>query len=140
MSSRPFPFAVAIAATLAIPSLSRADTSVNPSQCFLDDSRLVAVTPYYGKPTLGRATLQTLRGAELQLLPSAGLTAEDLEARLQRLLEAREREPLPRCLNDVGHVHIESNPLGEASSVTLIARDPEQAEQVYRRARLLLDP
>ena len=127
-----------IAATLAVPSVTRADTP-HAGQCFLGEGRLVAVTPYYGKRTLGGNDLQTLRGAELRLQPTSALTAEYLEARLHRLLDAREREPLPGCLIDVGQVHIESTPLGEASSVTLIARDAKQAEQVYRRARLLLD-
>ena len=139
MSIRQFPFAIAVAIAATLPSVSRADSSASSAACFLEDSRVVAVTPYYGKPTLGGAALQTLRGAELQLLPSTGLTAEHLQARLYRLLDAREREPLPGCLSGVGRVHIESTPLGEASSVTLIAREPEHAERVYRRARRLLD-
>lgn len=138
MSTRQFAIAVAIAATLGVPSVSHADTP-NSSSCFLDDGRVVAVTPYYGKPKFGGAALQTLRGAQVQLMPTTGLTSEYLEARLQRLLDARQHEPLPGCLIDVGHVHIESTPLGEATSVTLVARDPSQAEKVYRRARLLLD-
>lgn len=137
MSTRQFSFAVAVAATLVVPSVSHAD-SPNAGQCFLDEARLVAVTPYYGKRVLGGTDLQTLRGAELRLQPTAALTTEELEARLHQLLDAREHEPLPGCLIDVGQVHIESTPLGEASSVTLIARDAKQAEQVYRRARLLL--
>lgn len=138
MSTRQLPFALAVVAAL-VPSSSRAETTADHTPCFLDDSRVVAVRPYYGKPTLGKAALQTLLGAEVELMPAMGLTADYLEARVQRLLEAREREPLPACLIDVGHVHIESTPLGEASAVTFIARDRDHAEQVYRRARLLLD-
>jgi len=138
MSTRQLSSAIIIAAAFAVPVAARADATPNAGHCFLDESRVVAVTPYYGKRTLGAVDLQPLRGAKVQLVPTTGFTAEHLEERLQELLEARQQEPLPTCLVDVGHVHIESTPLGEASSVTLIARDPSDAEQVFRRARHLV--
>lgn len=157
MSTRQlFSVAIAVSAAVAITGASRAETpakqapcivpSERPAEsmagrapCFLEDeTRVVAVRPYYGKATLERDAMQVLQGAELELLPAAGLTAEDLQARVQQALDARQREPLPVCMVGVGHIHIGSNPMGEASSVTLIAKDPKDAEQVFQRAQQLL--
>jgi hypothetical protein len=157
MSTRQFPLSVALAVTAAVaitgasraetppqqapcvvPAESHAESMAGRAPCFLEDeTRVVSVRPYHGKATLERAAL-VLQGAELELLPAPGLTADDLQARLQRVLRARQREPLPVCMVGVGHVHIGSNPMGEASSVTLIARDPKDAEQVFHRAQLLV--
>jgi hypothetical protein len=139
MSTRPILAVFTLAAALAAPSASHAEPEKNRAPCFLDGSRIAAVKPHYAKSVLGRAALRRLRGAEVQLVPAAGLSPERLEAHLLRLLQAPRREPLPACLTDVGHVHIESDPLGNASSVQLIARDPDDAEQVFRRVQRLVN-
>lgn len=138
MSTRQLASAIVIAAAFAVPIVARAETTSNTSQCFLEDSRVVSVKPYYGKLANGRADLPPLLGAKVELVPSELLTAEQLEERVQQLLDARARTTLPACLTDVGHVHIESGSLGEAASVTFIARDPSNAEQVFRRLQLLV--
>lgn len=139
MPTRQFPIAIAIVAALAAPGASRAEATPSRASCFLDDSRVLSVLPYYEEPSLGRAGLRSLRGAEVQLAPVSRVTTEYLEEVLQRLLGAPNSAPLPACLLDVGRVHIESTPLGEAASVTLIARDPKDAEQVFLRTRRILD-
>lgn len=139
MSTRQLASAIVVAAAFAVPIVARAEATDSPAQCFLDESRVVAVTPYYGKRALGSAELQPLRGAKVELMPSVRLTAEQLQKRLYELLDASQQEPLPACMADVGHVHIESTPLGEATSVTLIARDPSDAEQVFRRVQRWVD-
>ncbi|HVZ34710.1 MAG TPA: hypothetical protein VG963_19915, partial [Polyangiaceae bacterium] len=106
--------------------------------CFLEDSRVVSVKPYYGKLAHGRAELPALLGAKVELVPSERLTAEQLEERVQQLLDARAHAPLPACLAEVGQVHIESGALGEAASVTFVARDPSNAAQVFHRLQLLV--
>src|SRR3954453_19516270 len=123
-----FPVAMAVAAALAIPGASRAQTTkaqapciatedspdamAGRPACFLEQLRVVSVRPYYG--------WATMQGARLELARELGFTAEDLEARLQQVLQASRREPLPACLVDVGSVHIDANADGEASTVTLI--------------------
>jgi hypothetical protein len=139
MSTRQVLTAFTLATALAVPNASRAEPPAEGAPCFLEDSRVFSVKPLYGKSRLGKAELQSLRGAEVHLVPRIGLSSERLEADLERLLRSPQREPLPACLTDVGHVHIESDPLGSAASVQLIARDPNDAEQVFRRAQRVVN-
>jgi hypothetical protein len=129
---------LALVAALALPHVSHAESTADSAQCFIDPQSVFTVKPYYGRPTISRNSLKPLRGAEVQLVPAVGLSSELLAARLKRLLRASERGHLPGCLLDVGHVHIGSNPMGDAESVMLIARDPGDAQQVLRRAQLLV--
>lgn len=138
MSTRPLASAVFVVAAFAVPIVGRAETKSEAAQCFFEDSRVVSVKPYYGKLPNGRADLPPLLGAKVELAPSDMLTAEQLEERVQQLLDARTQAPLPACLTDVSKVHIESGALGEATFVTFIARDPSNAEQVFRRLQLLV--
>jgi hypothetical protein len=130
---------LALVAALALPCISRAESTSDSARCFLDPQSVYTVKPYYGRPKIRRNSLEPLRGAEVQLVPEVGLSSEILADRLKRLLRASERGGLPGCLLDVGHVHIGSNPMGDAESVTLIARDPGDAQQVLRRAQWLVD-
>ncbi len=98
--------------------------------CFLGEQRIASVRSSYGS--------SSVQGATIELVPEAGVTAQELEARLQQVLDASPRQPLPACLVGVARVHISSTPGGEASSVTLIAKDPNQAERILARARLLM--
>jgi hypothetical protein len=132
-------FTLALIAAFALPHASRAESTSDSARCFLDPQSVYTVKPYYGPPKIRRNSLEPLRGAEVQLVPEVGLSSEMLAARLKRLLRASERGGLPGCLLDVGHVHIGSNPRGDAESVMLIARDPGDAQQVLRRAQWLVD-
>jgi len=139
MSTRPIFAAFVLAAALAAPTAARAETPADGAPSFFGASRIASVKPYYAKSTLGRAALRPLRGAEVQLVPAPGLSSERLGAQLERLLQFPRKWPPPPWLADVGHVHIESDALGNASAMQLIARDPSDAEQVFRRARRLVD-
>jgi hypothetical protein len=126
--------ALTLVAALALPHVSHAESTADSAGCFLDPQSVFTVQPYYGRPTISR---NSLRGAEVKLVPVVGLSSEMLAARLKRLLRATERGRLPGCLRDVGHVHIGSNLKGDAESVMLIAKDPSNAHQVLRRAQML---
>jgi hypothetical protein len=139
MPTRLVASAIVVAAAFAIPIVAGAETASNAPQCFLDDSRVVAVKPYYGKLANARDALPPLLGAKVELVPSEMLSTEQLEERVQQLLDARSQTPLPACMAGVGHVYIESGSLGEAASVTFIARDPSKGEQVFRRLQLLAE-
>jgi hypothetical protein len=138
MSTRQLASALVIATALAVPIVALAEAPSDAAQCFLEDSRVISVKPYYGKLPNGRTGLPPLLGGKLELVPSEMLSTQQLEERVQQLLEARAQTPLPACLADVGKVHIESGSLGEATFVTFIARDPSNAEQVFRRLQLLV--
>jgi hypothetical protein len=139
MSNRQVLAAFTLATAFAVPNASRAEPPAGGAPCFLEDSRVFSVKPFYGKSSRGEAELRPLRGAEVHLVPRIGLSSQRLGAELERLLQSPRREPPPACLTDVGHVHIESDPLGNAASVQLIARDPNDAEQVFRRAQRLVN-
>ena len=140
MSTCQLTLAMAVAAALVVPIVARAESTSEAPQCFLDDSRVAAVRPYYGKLANSRAgDLPPLLGAKVELVPTERLTAEQLEERVQQLLDARAQTPLPACMADVSQVHIESGSLGEAAFVTFVARDPGKAEQVFHRLQLLVN-
>ena len=139
MSTHQFLAAIALATAFAVPTVSQAELNPDRAPCFLEETRVLSVKPYYGKSRLGKAELMPLRGAEVRLATGIGLSSDRLRERLQQLLQAQRRGPLPACLIDVGHVHIESDPLGNASTVQLVARDPDDAEKVFRRAQRLVN-
>ncbi len=134
MSIHQMTSALALVAALALPDVSHAQSTAESAGCFLDPQSVFTVQPYYGRPTISR---NSLRGAEVKLVPEVGLSSEMLAALLKRLLRATEWGRVPGCLRDVGHVHIGSNSKGDAESVMLIAKDPGDAHQVLRRAQLL---
>lgn len=141
-----FPVAMAVAAAVTITGATRAQTTKTQAPCpdaldapsalagrplcFLAEHRIVSVRSHY--------SWSSLQGARIELAPEIGVTAEDLEARVQQVLGASPREPLPACLLGVGRVHIGSTPAGEASSVTLLAKEPRDAERILSRAQLLV--
>ena len=139
MSSHQMTTTLALVAALALPRSSHAESTADSAQCFVDRQSVFTVKPYYGRPTITRNSLRPLRGAELQLVPAVELSSDMLVARLKRVLRASERGRRPGCLLGVGHVHIGSNATGDAESVMLIARDPGDAQEVLRRAQLLVD-
>lgn len=145
MSIRRFavPLAVAIAASATISGASRAQTTRTQAPCpdaldamagrppcFLGEQRIISVRGYYH--------LTTLHGARIELAPELGVTAEDLEAELQQVLNGGSRKPLPACLVGVGRVHIGTNAEGAAESVTLIAKEPRDADAILARANALM--
>lgn len=138
MSIHQISSALALVAALASAGVARAESSAGSARCFFDPQSVFTVKPYYGPPTLSRSSLKQLRGVEIRLVPAVDLSTEQLAARLKRLLRASNRDHLPACLLDVGHVHIGSNSMGDAESAMLIARDPADAQQVLRRAQSLV--
>ena len=145
MSIRRFAFSAVLAAVavIAIPGATRAQTTKTQAPCpdaleapdslagrppcFLQEQRILSVKPYF--------SWSDLQGAKIELAPQLGVTAEDLESRLQEVLDAG---ALPACLLAVGRVHIGTTPTGDASSVTLLAKDPKDADRILSRARLLM--
>jgi hypothetical protein len=65
MSNRQVLAAFTLATALAIPNASRAEPPADGAPCFLEDSRVFSVKPFYGKSSRGDAELRPLRGAEV---------------------------------------------------------------------------
>lgn len=128
-------FAVAAA---SVPSTSFAGTP--PSQdCLLREHRITSVTPYRVEERIGRSAIVRLRGAEVFVQAEPGLTAEWLQLTLARhIAQMRGPAAMPDCAFDVDDVAVRVESGGTGFRVRIIARDTDKAEEVLRRARLLL--
>jgi len=138
MSNRKLIAISALAITAAIPTLaSAADFAAAP--CLLREHRVTSVTPYRVEEHMGKATFTRLRGANVFILAEPGLTAEWLQLTLSRqIAEMRGPATMRDCALDVDDVRVQVDSAGTGFSVRLIAREPDKAEEVLRRARLLL--
>jgi hypothetical protein len=135
--------AVVMATTLLAPTLSLAEASGPPHvACVLRKHHIVSVTPYQIEETRIKPKFTRLAGADLYVEAEPGLTAEWLRLEVARhLAEMHDASSMPSmkdCPLDAGGVHAEVTSAGAGFRVRLIANDPKNAEDVLRRARLLL--
>jgi len=132
--------AFVVAGTTLAPMASYAAPVVaKPAPCLLREHRITAVTPYRVEGHQGRVAVQELRGATVSVQAEPGLTAEWLQLTLGRHLAAMQGTGgMKDCAFDVNDVHVKVSSSGAGFSVNLIARDSSKAEEVLRRARLLV--
>lgn len=125
-------------AAASVPATSFAGTP--PSQdCLLRDHRITSVTPYRVEERIGKNSVQRLRGAVVFVQAEPGLTAEWLQLKLARhIAQMRSPAAMPDCAFDVDDVAVRVESGGTGFRVRIIARDTDNAEEVLRRARLLL--
>jgi hypothetical protein len=132
-------FAVgALMASVLVPSISLASAPPSRPPCILNEHRVTAVKPYKVTERIGRAAYERLRGAQVYVVAEPGLTAEWLELKLQRHLQEMRRTGMRDCAFDVGDVRVEVDTAGNGFWVKLIAKDADRAEEVLRRAQLLI--
>jgi len=138
MSARSL-FAISVLAiTAAVPTLASAAES-GAAPCLLREHRVTSVTPYRVEEHIGKATFTRLRGANVFILAEPGLTAEWLQLTLGRhIAEMRGPATMRDCALDVDDVGVQVDSTGAGFSVRIIARDTGKAEEVLRRAHLLL--
>lgn len=128
-------FAVAAA---SVPATSFAGTPSSPN-CLLREHRITSVTPYRVEERIGKNAVQRLRGAEVFVQAEPGLTAEWLQLTLGRhIAQMRGPAAMPDCAFDVDDVAVRVDSGGTGFRVRIVARDTDRAEEVLRRARLLL--
>ena len=129
-----------LAATTLAPMASyAAPAAAKPAPCILREHRITAVSPYRVEGHQGRVVVQELRGATVFVQAEPGLTAEWLQLTLGRHLAAMQgMGGMKDCAFDVNDVQVRVGSTGAGYSVNLIARDPSKAEEVLRRARLLV--
>ena len=107
--------------------------------CVLKTHRVLSVTPYFEDVHMGSgATTQRLRGASLFVLAEPGLTAEWLRLTLQRHLAEMRTTTMRDCPLEVKDVTVTVESAGPGFAVKLIARDADQADEILRRAQLLI--
>ena len=132
-------FAVLFAVAAAtVPATSFAGTP--PSQdCLLREHRITSVTPYRVEERFGKNSIQRLRGAEVFVQAAPGLTGEWLQLTLARhIAQMRGPAAMPDCAFDVDDVAVRVESGRTGFRVRIVARDTDRAEEVLRRARLLL--
>jgi hypothetical protein len=130
---------VLVGTTLAPMASYAAPTATRAAPCILREHRITAVTPYRVEGHQGRVVVQELRGATVAVQAEPGLTAEWLQLTLGRhLAEMQGVKGMADCAFDVNDVHVKVSSSGAGFSVDLIARDSSKAQEVLRRAQLLL--
>ncbi len=140
MFNRKFIAALVLAGTTLAPMASHATPiAAKAAPCILREHRITAVTPYRVEGHQGRVVVQELRGATVSVQAEPGLTAEWLQLTLGRhLAEMQGMNGMKDCAFDVNDVQVKVTSSGAGFSVHLIARDSSKAEEVLRRARLLV--
>jgi len=111
--------------------------SSDDSQCALREHRVLSVSPYKVEQHIGQSTIPRLGGADVRVQAEPGMTSEWLKLTLQQHV-ASMHGSMRDCAFEEGAVDIEVTPLDTGFSVKLIARDPDKAQEVLRRARQLL--
>jgi hypothetical protein len=140
MLNKSFLVGLVLAATALVPSASFAAGQPERSPCILRSHRITQVAPYKVQKYGGRGVITRLAGAQVYVQAEPGLTAQWLELQLTRHIgEMRGPAAMRNCALDVDGVTVRVGPAGTGFDVKIIARDPDQAEDVLRRARLLLE-
>jgi hypothetical protein len=138
MFNKKFLAAVVLAGATLAPAASFA---ANPSSgpCILREHRITAVTPYRVQQHVGRGVTTRLAGAEVFIQAEPGLTPEWLQLKLTRHIAAMQGAgSMANCALDVKDVGIKVDSAGPGFAVKIFAKDPSKAEEVLRRARLLV--
>ncbi|MET0793806.1 MAG: hypothetical protein ABW061_19965 [Polyangiaceae bacterium] len=132
--------ALILAGTTLAPMASyAAPAAAKPAPCVLREHRITGVTQYRVQAHQGRVAVQELRGATVFVQAEPGLTAEWLQLTLGRHLAAMQTMGgMKDCAFDVNDVQVKVTSSGAGFAVNLMARDPSKAEEVLRRARLLV--
>jgi hypothetical protein len=147
MFNRKILVALVLAGTTLAPMASyAAPAAAKSAPCILREHHITAVTPYLvelprGPVEIhqGRAAVRQLRGATVYVQAEPGLTAEWLQLTLARhLAEMQGPSDMKDCAFDVKDVQVKVTSAGAGFGVYLIARDSSKAEEVLRRARLLV--
>ncbi|HWL84233.1 MAG TPA: hypothetical protein VNO21_00340 [Polyangiaceae bacterium] len=135
-------FAVlALAGAIFVPttSFAAAENSANGPPCILREYHVASVTPYRHDRVVGQGqSVSELIGASVYVQAEPGLTAEWLRARLDRHIAEMRKAPMRDCSFDLEGVSVTVDSAGPGFSVKLFTDDSKNAEEVLRRARLLL--
>lgn len=132
-------FAVgALMASVLVASVSFAAAPSGRAPCILNEHHVSAVKPYKVTEQIGRGRFERLRGAQIFVAAEPGLTPEWLQLKLQRHVQQMQSSDMRDCAFDVNSVQIKVDSAGNGFWVKLIAKDSDKAEEVLRRARLLV--
>ena len=117
------------------------EAGATPAPCVLEPYTIVFVWPHY-EEELRRvdASVRRMRGAELYVQAEFGLTAEWLRLQIARHRAAMKgRARTPNCPLDVDSIHVTVESRGVGFLVTISTKDAARAQEILRRAKILLD-
>ena len=129
-----------VAATMWSIAAPSSATAGIPPDCPLTEHRIRSVAPYYIRKPVGKSkTRRVLRGAELFVEAEPGLTAEWLQLTLERHIARRPSAAVAvDCALVVRGVSVRVGSGGNGFRVWITVGDAHMAEEILRRARLLL--
>lgn len=128
----------ALMGALLLPSPSLANPAAT-QPCPLSAYEITSVAPYRVSKQIGRAAVKQHLGAKVFVRARPGLTSEWLEASLSEHLRTMHGETEHGdCALDLDGVQVEVGSAGPGFVVRISARNPNQAKEVLRRARLLV--
>ncbi|HWL87903.1 MAG TPA: hypothetical protein VNO21_18995 [Polyangiaceae bacterium] len=133
--------ALALAGAILIPTASFAATErpANDPSCVLREYHVASVAPYRHERVVGQGqSVSELIGASMFVPATPGLTAEWLRARFEGHLAEMRKTPMRDCAFDLEGVSVIVDSAGLGFSVKLVTDDTKKAEEVLRRARLML--
>jgi hypothetical protein len=140
MSTRKFISALALAGSVLAPTVAVAAKSPSPhALCILDEYQVTSVRPYRTEEHIGRAAIRKMRGAEVYVQAQPGLTAEWLRLRLARHVADMQRSDMRDCALDLSQVQVDVESSGGGFWVKLSGANTKDAQEILRRAQLLLD-
>ena len=137
MFIRSFLVATAVAMSSVVPAAAL-DHAPNSAPCVLNAQSITRVEPYRVHKPAGRGTVEQLRGAAVYVRAERGLTAEWLQANLAQHIKQMEGMTMQDCAFDVRDVSVAVDSAGSGFVVKIAAKDPGQAKEVLRRAKLLV--
>jgi hypothetical protein len=139
MFNRKFLASVILAGAALVPSASFAAAQAERPPCILRSHHITSVAPYSVVQHRGRSTTKRLAGARVYVQAEPGLTAEWLELTLSRhIAEMHGPTDMKGCAFDMKDVGVKVESARAGFAVNVIARNPSQAGEVLRRARLLI--
>ncbi len=131
--------AIAALNLVALPPASALGSEASEAACPLQAHRVTAVAPYRADKRIGRARINQLRGAVLFIEAEQHGSAEWLAVELRRHLAGMQGPvSMADCPLDLEGIRMQVESRGPGFLVTLVAKDSFTAEEVLRRARLLL--
>ena len=137
---------VLLGATAAPVASSAAPAAANPASCTLWQHHIIAVAPYVVESPRGpreihegRPAVREPRGATVFVEAEPGLTPEWLQLTLsRRVAEMQATGGMKGCAFGANDIQVKVTSTGTNFGVYLIARDPREAQDVLRLARLLV--
>src|SRR6478609_5175145 len=127
-----------LSAATALPAFAFAAPSDSATHCILQQHRVTAVQALSAPQAHGRSSSLHLVGARVLVEAAPGLTAEWLQLSIQRHMTQMGSSGMKNCALDAKDVTVRVKSAGAGFAVEISGKDATQAQEILRRAKLLL--